>query len=201
MLVSVINSETSNISSILAALEKLKINYEVINKYKNSKKYSHFILPGVGSFGHAMRNLKKNNLDKFLREAHTNKKKILGICLGMQLLFEGSSEDDEVKGFGFIKGKFKKFGSKLKSPHIGFNYVYHDNKGIWKNIKNPSPFYFVHSYRLKKINSKNVKYFYTNYGEKFVSYINYENIYGAQFHPEKSHNIGLKFLNNFLYEV
>ena len=76
MLVSVINSQTSNISSLLSALEKLQINYEVVNKYKNSEKYSHFILPGVGSYGHVMRNLKKNNLDKFLIEAHTSKKKI-----------------------------------------------------------------------------------------------------------------------------
>ncbi len=201
MLVAVINSQTSNIDSLLSALEYLKVKHEIINNYKNVKKFTHLILPGVGSFGYVMRALVKNKLDKFIYEGLSKKKKILGICLGMQLLFKSSSEDKSIKGLNLLDGNFKKFSKKKKIPHIGFNYVHHDQKGIWKGIKNPAPFYFLHSYRIKKNFLKNVKFFSTFYGEEFVSFVNKKNIFGVQFHPEKSHKEGLKFIKNFLNEV
>ena len=200
-LVCVVNSQTSNLSSLTSALKYLKIKYKVINKYNSSINFTHLILPGVGSFGYVMQNLIKNKLDKLIYESNFKKKKILGICLGMQLLFESSTESKSSKGLGLIKGDIKKFKKKYKSPHIGFNYVYHDGKDIWKGIKNPSPFYFVHSYKLCKVKEKNLKIYKSEFGEKFVSFVKKENIYGAQFHPEKSHKFGLQLLKNFLYEV
>ena len=201
MLVAVINSQTSNIDSLLSALEYLQVKYEIINNYKKVRKFTHLILPGVGSFGYVMRALVKNKLDKFIYEGILKKKKFLGICLGMELLFKSSSEDKSVKGLNLLSGNFKKFSKKIKCPHIGFNYVYHDQKGIWKGIKNPAPFYFLHSYRIKKNTLKNINFFSTFYGEEFVSFVNKSNIFGVQFHPEKSHQEGLKFIKNFLNEV
>jgi glutamine amidotransferase len=201
MLVAVINSQTSNIDSLLSALEYLQVKYEIINNYKKVRKFTHLILPGVGSFGYVMRALVKNKLDKFIYEGILKKKKFLGICLGMELLFKSSSEDKSVKGLNLLSGNFKKFSKKIKCPHIGFNYVYHDQKGIWKGIKNPAPFYFAHSYRIKKNILKNINFFSTFYGEEFVSFVNKSNIFGVQFHPEKSHQEGLKFIKNFLNEV
>jgi glutamine amidotransferase len=201
MLVAVINTQTSNIDSLLSALEYLQVKYEIVKNYKNVEKFTHLILPGVGSFGYVMRELVKNKLDKFIYESLSKKKKILGICLGMQLLFKSSSEDKSIKGLNLLDGNFKKFNKRNKSPHIGFNYVYHDQKSIWKGIKNPAPFYFLHSYRIKKNFLKKIKFFSTFYGEEFVSFVNKKNIFGVQFHPEKSHQEGLKFIKNFLNEV
>ena len=117
----------------------------------------------------------------------------------MQLLFEQSEESKNAIGLNLFKGSFKIFDKSddLPLPHIGFNEVLHKNTPIWKGIKNKSPFYFIHSFNIKKtqdgvITAK------TNYGNEFISFIEKDNIYGSQFHPEKSHYVGLKLLKNFL---
>jgi glutamine amidotransferase len=120
----------------------------------------------------------------------------------MQLLFEKSEEGKEQKGLEIIKGKIEKFScktnSKLPLPNVGFLKVfYNNNSKIWNQIPNNSYFYFVHSYRLKNIQD-NINFGKSNYGEEFISYIEKNNIFGTQFHPEKSHKVGLKFLDNFL---
>ena len=118
-------------------------------------------------------------------------------------MFETSSENGKESGLGLFKGECEKFSDNLKInlPHIGFNLVENPNTKIWKEIPYNSPFYFVHSYRVlmnENINNNTVKYSKTFYGEDFISFIEKENVFGAQFHPEKSHKIGLRLLKNFL---
>ena len=117
----------------------------------------------------------------------------------MQLLFQESDESKGVKGLGLIKGKLQMFNrsSNLPIPHVGFNEVNFTNSKIWNGIKNKSAFYFIHSYRITE-NEENIKISTTTYGEKFISFVEKENIFGAQFHPEKSHVIGLRLLKNFI---
>ena len=127
----------------------------------------------------------------------------MGICLGMQLMFESGSENGKEIGLGLFKGECEKFSDNLKInlPHIVFNLVENPRTKIWKEIPDNSPFYFVHSYRVlmnKNVNNSDAKYSKTFYGEDFISFVEKENIFGAQFHPEKSHKIGLQLLKNFL---
>jgi glutamine amidotransferase len=142
----------------------------------------------------------KNKIKEFVSEGGL----VLGICLGMQLLFKYGEEGGKSEGLNFFNYKcssfntIKKFNHPL--PHIGFSKVVHPNTKIWEGIKNPSDFYFVHSYRIVDVpdECKNeYKICYTNYGDKFISFIEKKNIFGAQFHPEKSHLSGLKLIKNF----
>ena len=192
-----------NLKSVEISLNYLGCKNTLIRNPNVLNSYSHIILPGVGSFKRAIKNLKLIGMDKALIEAANRKKqKILGICLGMQLLFNSSTEDGFTKGLNLIEGKVEKFSAKetqnLKVPHVGFNQISFDNKNIFfKNIKNNSDFYFDHSYRIvnfkKKINPVT-----SNYGIDFLSGFNFENIYGTQFHPEKSQSNGLLLLKNFI---
>jgi len=120
----------------------------------------------------------------------------------MQLMFDEGEENGKIKGLGLFKGKCKIFSknNKLAIPHMGFNLVNHKKSMIWKNIPNPSPFYFLHSYRIKEIED-DALISQTNYGENFVSFIEKKKIFGAQFHPEKSHKLGLKLINNFIEQI
>ena len=196
--VAIINYGAGNTASLINAVEYL--NFEpIILKEPTNQNFSHIILPGVGAFGKLAKNLKIFGFDEFLLE---NKKKgnfILGICIGMQLLFKSSDEGKLEKGLGFINGNFEMFNNQinLPVPHIGFNSVKYEQGSIWNNIKNNSSFYFIHSYKIKKIDD-NCNFAKSHYGEEFISFVNKDNVYGSQFHPEKSHNNGLQFLTNFL---
>ena len=119
----------------------------------------------------------------------------------MQLLFDRSEESKDKKGIGLLTGEIQKFkfekDKNFPLPHVGFSKVFHTNSKIWKDIPNKSYFYFIHSFRLK--NASNLTSIATStYGEEFMSFIEKDNIFGAQFHPEKSHKVGLKLINNFL---
>ena len=193
----IIDYEIVNIASIENAIKYLKYDYEILKKPKNLDNFSHMILPGVGSFKKGMEKLKENNWSQEIIKFVEKSGFLLGICLGMQLLFERSFEETKTNGLGLFKGELKLFDKKnLPLPHIGFNLVNHNNSKIWKNIENPSPFYFVHSYRLKNFDIDANKSL-TNYGGNFISFIEKKNIFGAQFHPEKSHSVGLQLLKNF----
>tara|TARA_B100001057_G_scaffold501284_1_gene623186 strand:- start:900 stop:1523 length:624 start_codon:yes stop_codon:yes gene_type:complete len=197
--IGIIDYGAGNLASINNALNFLKLDVKLISNPNEINNYSHLILPGVGSFGKLAKNLKNKNwpekIDNFVKKGGY----IFGICIGMQLLFEKSDEDKDASGLGLIKGNFKKFNKeyKLPIPHMGFNEVSFHNSPIWKGIKNDSPFYFVHSYRLSDIEDNSFKSK-TIYGEEFVSFVEKENIFGSQFHPEKSHKCGLKLLKNFI---
>jgi glutamine amidotransferase len=199
--IGVIDYGLGNLASVVNALRYLKYDVKIISKSEDSKLYTHLILPGVGSFKRGMEKLKQNSWDIVLKE-YNNKQcgKILGICLGMQLLFSSGEEEGVTEGLNFFEGTCNKLkaSTNYPIPHIGFNSVSHNGKGIWNGINQNCFLYFVHSFAIKDTNKKN-KQIITNYGnENFISFIESDNIFGAQFHPEKSHVAGLKFLKNFI---
>ena len=201
--VAVINLNISNVGSITRALTKLNYKSLVTNSFKDLQNSSHIIFPGVGSFDKGVERLKSLNLfDNLYNLIEIKKKPFLGICLGMQLLGSlGVENNKKENGLDIIKGeviKLEKKNRNIKIPHVGWNEVSQvGNDKIFMNIKNLSDFYFVHSYHLN-LKNKNDAISYSNYGEKFVSTIKKENIYGVQFHPEKSLENGLNLINNFL---
>jgi len=201
--VGIIDCNFGKIASVVNAIKFLGYDFKVIQKEKKFEDYTHVILPGVGSFHEAAIKIKKNGIDEKIKDYIKTSKPFMGICVGMQLMFEKGVENGIQNGLGIFKGKCEKFPDRLNLslPHMGFNLVENPNTRIWKGINSPSPFYFVHSYRVSLKKDElfdEVKISKTNYGEDFISFIEKENIYGAQFHPEKSHNTGLSLLNNFL---
>ena len=157
------------------------------------------LLPGVGSFGDAMDSMQKNGLVETVKECALSGKPFLGICLGLQLLFEESEESPGVKGLGIFKGKIKKFPSDmgLKIPHIGWNSLEIKQKDtLFKNVPEEAYVYFVHSYYLHAEDENDIATV-TNYGIDFHSAVGKNNIFATQFHPEKSGDVGLQILRNF----
>jgi len=200
----ILNCNFGNIDSVFNSIEHLGYKPITVSNFKKKLEGSHLILPGVGNFFYASRKViefeLKEKIDTFLKNGGF----ILGICIGMQLLFSKGEESGQATGLNYFNGKCESFKKKsffkLPLPHIGFSKVYHPNTALWNGIKNPSDFYFVHSFRIKEIknNSDDLKIGFSSYGDKFISYIEKKNIFGVQFHPEKSHNNGLKLLKNFL---
>jgi glutamine amidotransferase len=157
------------------------------------------ILPGVGAFGDAMASLEKNGLDKVVHEVVEKNIPLLGICLGLQLMFEESEETPDVRGLGLFKGKIVKIPERgLKIPHMGWNdiEIVKESK-ILKNIGEKPFVYFVHSYYLNAEDEKIVSA-YTEYGEKLGIAIEDGNVFATQFHPEKSGDTGMQILKNFI---
>jgi glutamine amidotransferase len=195
-MITVIDYGLGNLASVANALNKLEIPSEIssdINVIKNAKV---LILPGVGAAVQGMENLKKRGLDQVIIAQAKRGTPILGICLGMQLLFS-ASEEGNVTCLGLIEGEVKRFDSALKVPQIGWNQVEFINKSILlKGIENNSYFYFVNSYYCDPAN-KNISKGNTNYNLEFCSILEKENVYGVQFHPEKSGDDGLQLLKNF----
>jgi glutamine amidotransferase len=163
------------------------------------------ILPGVGAFDRAMQNLIDLNIIPILNDIILKKKiPMLGICLGMQLL-SNFSEEGNVKGLQYIDGEIVKFNyseeTKLKIPHMGWNTVeFRQRNKLVEDIPKETRFYFVHSYHFKCNNQENILTT-TNYGFEFVSAVVKDNIYGVQFHPEKSHKFGMQLLKNFVEKI
>ena len=199
--IGIIDYGMGNLWSIKNAFDYLGYENHFFSDYKKIDDFSHIILPGVGAFKKAIRNLQDIKLFKPLKKIIGKKTKLLGICLGMQLLFDNSTEDGFTEGLGLIKGKVEKFSAKelnsKKIPHVGYNQVFFKKNKVFNGIKNNADFYFDHSYRIKEYD-ENIFPIYSNYGTKFLSGFIYKNIYSAQFHPEKSQSNGLLFLNNFV---
>lgn len=197
--VGIIDYGAGNLGSIYNSMRYLNTEAKVLYTPKDLDQFSHLILPGVGSFGKLAENLSRKNWPENIQDFVRKGKNLLGICVGMQLLFESSEESKNSKGLSLIKGKFRLFDDSfnLPIPHMGFNEVNHSNTEIWKGIKNKSPFYFIHSFKVKNTDDKTILSK-TFYGEEFISFVEKENIFGSQFHPEKSHLVGLKLLKNFL---
>jgi glutamine amidotransferase len=199
----IIDYEINNTGSIINSLEYLGVKYAVTSNPNIIKNFKKIILPGVGSFKSAMNFLQKKKLDLAICDAVLNKKvKILGICLGMQLLGQSSTEFGYSKGLGLIKSKTISWINNKKNfsknIHIGFNSVNKNNKSLlFYNIKNNSDFYFVHSYYMTFDTLDYGVKSYSFFNNKFLSAFEYNNIFATQFHPEKSQKNGLKLLNNF----
>lgn len=200
-MIGIIDYNMGNLASVYNACCFLKEKAAIVKSPDDFKKYDRLILPGVGAFGDAMQHLNKANMKEAIYEFCKSGKPILGICLGMQLLFEESDEFGKHKGLGLIEGKVVKFDkSKLnkdyKVPHVGWNTIdTHNDHTLFEGLDNPY-LYFVHSYHAIT-NEKNIIGT-TKYGYEFVSAVHKDNIYGFQPHPEKSHNNGLKILENFI---
>ncbi len=198
-MIAIIDYGMGNLPNVKRALEKFTNDVIITENIEEITKADKLILPGVGAFGDAMRNIDKLGLREIIKK-EAQEKPLLGICLGMQLLFEKSEEDKEEKGLGIIEGEVLRFSNeiKLKIPEMGWNSVKKTKESkILKNIDDNSYFYFVHSYYVKP-KDKEVTAGNTYYGLDFTSVVEKDNIMAAQFHPEKSHEIGLKILENFV---
>jgi imidazole glycerol-phosphate synthase subunit HisH len=199
-MIGIIDYGSGNTNSILSMLEYLDIDAKIICKPSEVLFCDKLILPGVGSFDYAIKTLRSSGWVDYIERAVLHEKKpILGICLGMQL-FCSSSEEGQEKGLNWIDAsviRFKKEG-EIKIPHMGWNYlsVNKENKIIEKDALKGNRFYFVHSYHVV-CNNKSDVLSYTDYGYKIVSAVSKDNIYGVQFHPEKSHRHGLSLFEKF----
>jgi imidazole glycerol phosphate synthase glutamine amidotransferase subunit len=196
-MIAVVDYGAGNLRSVANALDFLKVKYNVTNKAEEIEVADKIIFPGVGAFGDCIKALKKRGLFEVLKK-EIIKKPYLGICLGLQVLFEGSEESPEVKGLSIINGKCKKFNNNLKIPEIGWNSVrIMKESNLLKGIKDGSYFYFVHSYYVEP-QRDDIIVTKTDHGGEFVSGIESGKILGVQFHPERSGELGLRVLANFL---
>ena len=201
MRIVIVDYGMGNLKSIVSALNYLGVVEVLISsEYDILKSAEKIILPGVGSFGKAISEIKKKHIDIYLSDiVLENKKPLLGICLGMQLLGKSSTEDGINNGLGFVNGEVLKFDNSLvKVPHVGFNQVQIDNTlKLYSGFsEGKADFYFTHSYRM--ICDFNINQCYCNYQDDFVASFEFENIAGTQFHPELSQFNGLKLFKNFI---
>ena len=206
MNVTIVDYNSGNISSVINSFKEVaedKVNVEVTSDLEKIKLSDKVVLPGQGSFKSCIYALNNVNglVDTLSDFVLTNKKPLLGICVGLQMFADVGYEEEKTKGLGWISGKVSKINNqdgKYKLPHIGWNEIniVKDSK-IFKDIENNSHMYFVHSYEFIP-EDKNVISATTDYSSKIVCSVEKENIFGTQFHPEKSDKIGLKIIHNFI---
>lgn len=210
-LLTIIDYGCGNIRSVYNAFnlisEQKKLRIVISSNKSDIERSSHLVLPGVGSYETCINGLRNSNLiDSILKKVNIEKKPFLGICVGMQMLASKGFENGEFLGLNWIKGnvkKIKKSHELLKIPHMGWNnlLIKKENSFIKKlkeKIDKPTiSAYFVHSYNFETEDSKN-KIMTTNYGQEITAMVSKENIIGVQFHPEKSHKFGIKFLETFI---
>lgn len=199
-MITIINYGMGNLGSVQNMLKYIGVPSMITSDIQKIKSADRLLLPGVGSFDIAMQLLNSKNMIEVLNEKVViEQTPILGICLGMQLLTK-HSEEGNVKGLGWIDAQTKKFSdlpNNLKVPHMGWNFITPIKESyLLQNLDGNSKFYFVHSYFVKCNNKDNI-ICQTNHGTIFDSLISKDNIFGAQFHPERSHKYGMKLLENF----
>ncbi|WP_069649059.1 imidazole glycerol phosphate synthase subunit HisH [Caloranaerobacter ferrireducens] len=195
-MIAIIDYGVGNLKSVYKALKKLGFEAKITDDIYDINNSKGIILPGVGAFKDAMENLKEKNIISCIKENIASGKPLLGICLGMQLLFEKSFEDGEWEGLGILSGEVVRFNGNLKVPHMGWNRlkINKDNK-ILKYIKEGAYVYFVHSYYVKTKDDNVICL--SDYGKRFPAIVGKDNIFGMQFHPEKSGKTGLALLKAF----
>jgi glutamine amidotransferase len=197
--VCVINYGLGNLRSVENALRAVGAYARVVKTPKEVASADRLILPGVGSFNEGMRNLRDSGLAEAICSAAQGGTPLLGICLGMQLLASHGEEGGDSQGLGLIPGRVKRFeiDVDLRIPHMGFNEVFHRKRSpLFEAVADGSDFYFVHSYHLM-VDDLNDSLARANYGRPFVAAVHRANVFGTQFHPEKSQSQGLQLLKNF----
>ena len=200
-MVAIVDYNMGNLASVYNACKLIDAKADVVSDPNKLQEYDRVILPGVGAFADAMKHLNDTGMLEAVKKFALSGKPIIGICLGMQLLFDSSEEFGDTLGLGLIPGKVVAFDkSKMdmeehKVPHVGWNKLFNKPNKLFKDIQNPY-LYFVHSYHVvtddKYVIGK------THYGYDFVSAVQKDNIYGFQPHPEKSHDNGIQILKNFM---
>ena len=198
-MIAIIDFNAGNVKSVEKALHLLGEETVITRSFQEIEAADKVILPGVGAFGDAMEQLKKYELDKVIREVAAQGKPFLGICLGLQLLFEGSDESQGVEGLHILDGQVLRIPDApgLKIPHIGWNSLELANDGrLFQGIEKGAYVYFVHSYYLKAANEQIVKAT-TEYSTHIHASVEQGNVFACQFHPEKSGAVGLSILKNF----
>ena len=203
--IAIIDSGAGNLHSVYKAFKYIGANVVVTNDSKTVEASDAVIFPGVGAFGAVVNHVRKSNLEDLVIKQAKSSKPFLGICVAMQVLFEDSEENPEIKGLGILKGKVIKFKKAKKVPHIGWNdvtsCVIARSEATKQSQNEGNKFYFVHSYYVVP-EDKSVIVAKTKYdGEDFASIIKRDNLMAVQFHPEKSGNSGLELLKNFFRSI
>jgi imidazole glycerol-phosphate synthase subunit HisH len=192
-MIGIVNYGAGNIFSLTSALDRLKLQYGMVNEKADLEKYSHIIIPGVGHAGAAMEKLQQTGLVEPIKALN---KPVLGICVGMQLLTDHSEEGD-ANMIGIVPVKTRLFDKNngVKIPHMGWNNIDHKGNPLFEGIENYSQFYFVHSYFIEYNPTFDIAT--ANYGNPFSAAVQKDNFFGVQFHPEKSGAAGEQLLKNF----
>ncbi len=203
-MIAVIDYGMGNLRSVSKALERLGAEVEIISSLDGLKRADKAVLPGVGAFKDTMDGLESRGLRDGVKDFIASGKLYLGICMGLQILFDESEEGGKIKGLGILKGKVKRFNpaQDLKVPHMGWNGVSYNKERralpfLVKGVPDGSYFYFVHSYYVVPEDKACIAAS-TDYGVEFTSFVSKDNIYATQFHPEKSQDMGLTMLKNFI---
>lgn len=193
----VIDYGMGNLHSVQKALSYLGAAPVLSQNPEEIQAAEKLILPGVGAFADAMAELKQKNLAQAIKQAVKKQTPLMGICLGMQLLFEQSSEGGLHEGLGLMPGEITRFEIREKVPHMGWNSVKNKDKAMFAGLPDEFSVYFVHSYCAQDVDMPYASGI-TQYGVPFVCAVHHENVYGCQFHPEKSGENGMQILRNFL---
>lgn len=194
--IAIVDYGVGNLKSITNALDYLGLCGVITGEAAELERADAILLPGVGAFPDAAERLYATGLDKVII-AQVEQKPLLGICLGMQLLFETSSEGRKTRGLGLIKGSVERIKTNCKLPHIGWNgLIFQNSSPLFRGLAGGTAVYFVHSYCGVAANESDV-IAYTEHGTSVVAAVGQGNIYGCQFHPEKSGEVGLQILKNF----
>jgi imidazole glycerol-phosphate synthase subunit HisH len=194
--VGVVDLNAGNVGALTNRLSELGVNYELISS-PTSVEFSHIILPGVGNFNTFMKKIYNSGLSEFIIENSLIGTRIMGICVGMHALAYDSEEGD-MKGLGLIPGSVKKIITRFPLPHMGWNSIKVENdNSILDDLDNSIGFYYLHNYKFEPLGESQIIAS-SNYGENITGIIKNKNIFGVQFHPEKSHDNGLLLLKNFI---
>tara|TARA_B100000902_G_scaffold79473_1_gene84153 strand:- start:22050 stop:22658 length:609 start_codon:yes stop_codon:yes gene_type:complete len=197
-MISIIDYGLGNLKSVHKALNSLGFTSKVTSSVRDIDNCNGIIFPGVGSFGDCMKELDERGLIDSLKKSINSGKPFMGICLGLQILFEKSEESPNVQGLSILKGEISKikFAKNLKVPHMGWNKINKTkNSSILEGINSDAWMYFVHSFKFD--NDLKITDSISSYGETFSASINKDNVFATQFHPEKSSSVGLNVLKNF----
>ncbi|MCJ8326961.1 MAG: imidazole glycerol phosphate synthase subunit HisH [Campylobacterales bacterium] len=198
-MIGIIDYNMGNLASVYNACSLLDTKVKIVKNPDELKNFNRIILPGVGAFADAMAHLNETGMRNAIYDFAKTGKPMIGICLGMQLLFESSQEFGHTEGLSLINGEVIKFDKSkmhedIKIPHVGWNKIINNNSKLFEGLEDPY-LYFVHSFHVKTTQNNIIGE--TEYGYKFTSAVNKDNIYGFQPHPEKSHNNGIQILKNF----